>query len=47
MSRKENQHFRVLMTGVKMIDPATGWFKIKELPGTKSADVTTKAVEQA
>jgi hypothetical protein len=28
------------------LDPATRWFDIKEVPGTKTADVTTNTVEQ-
>ena len=32
---------------VTMIDPATGWFKIREVPGTKCADVIANIVEQA
>lgn len=31
---------------VTMIDPATGWFEIKEVPGTKRADVVANIVEQ-
>ena len=30
---------------VTMIDPATGWFEIKQVPGTKSADVVANIVE--
>ena len=29
-----------------MIDPATGWFEIRELPGTKRADIVSQIVEQ-
>jgi len=29
-----------------MIDPATGWFEIKEVPGTKRADVVSNVLEQ-
>ena len=29
-----------------MIDPATCWFEIKELPGTKRADIVSLMVEQ-
>ena len=29
-----------------MIDPATGWFEIQELPGTKRADILANIVEQ-
>jgi hypothetical protein len=29
-----------------MIDPATGWFEIREVPGTKRADVVANIVEQ-
>ena len=32
---------------VTMIDPATGWFEIKQVPGTKRADVVSNVVEQA
>ena len=32
---------------VTMIDPATGWFEIKEVPGTKRADIVANVVEQA
>ena len=32
---------------VTMIDPATGWFEIREVPGTKRADVIANIVEQA
>ena len=32
---------------VTMIDPATGWFEIKQVPGTKSADVVANIVEMA
>lgn len=32
---------------VTMIDPATGWFEIKDVPGTKRADVIANIVEQA
>ena len=31
---------------VTMIDPATGWFEIAEVPGTKRADVVSNIVEQ-
>ena len=31
---------------VTMIDPATGWFEIREVPGTKRADVVANIVEQ-
>ena len=31
---------------VTMIDPATGWFEIKQVPGTKRADVVANIVEQ-
>ena len=31
---------------VTMIDPATGWFEIAEVPGTKRADVVANIVEQ-
>ena len=31
---------------VTMIDPATCWFEIKELPGTKRADIVSLMVEQ-
>jgi RNase H-like domain found in reverse transcriptase/Reverse transcriptase (RNA-dependent DNA polymerase)/Integrase zinc binding domain len=30
---------------VTMIDPATGWFEIKDVPGTKRADVVANIVE--
>lgn len=30
-----------------MIDPATGWFEVKQVPGTKRADVVANVVEQA
>ena len=30
-----------------MIDPATGWFEIKQVPGTKRADVVANIVESA
>ena len=30
---------------VTMIDPATGWFEIKEVPGTKRADFIANIVE--
>lgn len=29
-----------------MIDPATGWFEIKDVPGSKHADVVANIVEQ-
>jgi transposase InsO family protein len=32
---------------VTMIDPATGWFEIRPVPGTKRADVVANIVEQA
>ena len=32
---------------VTMIDPATSWFEIREVPGTKRADVVANIVEQA
>jgi hypothetical protein len=28
-----------------MIDPATGWFEIKDVPGTKRSDVVANIVE--
>ena len=31
---------------VTMIDPATGWFEITEVPGTKRTDVVSNIVEQ-
>ena len=31
---------------VNMIDPATGWFEIAEVPGTKRVDVVSNIVEQ-
>ena len=31
---------------VTMIDPATGWFEIKQVPGTKRADIVANIVEQ-
>ena len=31
---------------VTMIDPATGWFEIKQVPGTKRADVVANIIEQ-
>ena len=31
---------------VIMIDPATGWFEIKQVPGTKRADVVANIIEQ-
>ncbi len=31
---------------VTMIDPATGWFEIAEVPGTKRADIVANVVEQ-
>ena len=31
---------------ITMIDPATGWFEIVEVPGTKRADVVANLVEQ-
>ena len=31
---------------VTMIDPATGWFEIQQVPGTKRADVVANIVEQ-
>ena len=31
---------------ITMIDPATGWFGIVEVPGTKRADVVANLVEQ-
>ena len=31
---------------VTMIDPATGWFEIKDVPGTKRADYVSNIVEQ-
>ena len=32
---------------VTMIDPATGWFEIRQVPGTKRADVVANIIEQA
>ena len=32
---------------VTMIDPATSWFEIKDVPGTKQADIVANVVEQA
>ena len=29
-----------------MIDPATGWFEIKQVPGTKRADLVANIIEQ-
>ena len=29
-----------------MIDPATGWFEIKNVPGTKRADIVANVIEQ-
>ena len=29
-----------------MIDPATGWFEIKQVPGTKKADVVANIIQQ-
>ena len=31
---------------VTMIDPATGWFEIKQVPGTKRADIVANIIEQ-
>ena len=32
---------------VTMIDPVTGWFEIREVPGTKRVDFVANIVEQA
>ena len=40
-------HSDLVLWCVTMIDPATGWFEIRELPGTKRADVLANIVEQA
>ena len=32
---------------VTMIDLATGWFEIKDVPGTKKVDVISNIIEQA
>ena len=32
---------------VTMIDPATGWFEIRDVPGTKRSDVVANIMEQA
>ena len=46
ISRKSSKKKPLQLWAVTMIDPATGWFEIKDVPGTKRADVVANIVEQ-
>ena len=46
ISREASKKKPLQLWAVTMIDPATGWFEIKDVPGTKRADIVVKIVEQ-
>jgi RNase H-like domain found in reverse transcriptase/Reverse transcriptase (RNA-dependent DNA polymerase)/Integrase zinc binding domain len=45
--KRKHRKDELVLWCVTMIDPATGWFEIRELPGTKRADVVANIIEQA